>query len=241
MEVRVTDPSGRSVPVAVTMRTPGDDFALAAGLLVSEGVVEAGTIVRVAYCDDVARERLFNVVTVKTSAPAVIGEARRVAPTSACGICGAASLDEVQERCGPPADGPVVEGRALIAMPAVMRAGQRIFERTGGLHAAALFDPAGGLMRVSEDIGRHNAVDKIVGAAALAGELPLAGRVLVVSGRVGFEIVQKAAVAGIAVIASVSAPSSLAADAAERFGITLVGFLRDDGYNVYTAPERIRS
>ncbi len=127
----------------------------------------------------------------------------------------------------------------LLGLPETLRAGQRVFEETGGLHAAGLFDGAGALHCLREDIGRHNAVDKVIGTAALAGQLPLADRVLMVSGRAGFEIVQKAAVAGIAVLASVSAPSSLAADAAERFGMTLVGFLRGDGYNVYTDPGRI--
>ena len=238
MEVRVTDPSGSS-PVAVTMRTPGDDFALAAGFLVTEGVVSPGTITRVAYCDEVEGEQLFNVVTVTTSAPAVVGDARRVAATSACGICGTTSLDAVEVRCAPLADGPVLAREVLLGLPDALRAGQRVFDATGGLHAAGLFDADGGLIRVREDIGRHNAVDKVVGAAALAGELPLAERVLMVSGRAGFEIVQKAAVAGIAVVASVSAPSSLAADAAERLGMTLVGFLRGDGFNIYTHPERI--
>ena len=238
MEVRVTDPSGRSVPVAVTMRTPGDDFALAAGLLVSEGVVEAGTIVRVAYCDDVARERLFNVVTVTTSAPAAIGEARRVAPTSACGICGAASLDEVQERCGPPADGPVVEGRALIAMPGVMRAGQRIFEQTGGLHAAGLFTTAGALVAAREDVGRHNALDKLIGWA-LGARLVAADHVLVLSGRLGYELVQKAVMFGAPILAAVSAPSSLAIELAERFGIAVAGFVRPPRMNLYTHAWRI--
>ncbi len=238
MEVRVADPAGTS-PVAVTMRTPGDDFELAAGFLVTEGVVGPGTITRVAYCDDVPGEQLFNVVTVTTSAPAVLGEGRRAAVTSACGICGRASLDEVEVRCAPLAEGPRVAREVLLGLPDTLRSGQRVFEETGGLHAAGLFDAAGRLECLREDVGRHNAVNKVIGHAALAGGLPLADRVLMVSGRAGFEIVQKAAVAGIAVVASVSAPSSLAADAAERFGMTLVGFLRGDGYNVYTDPGRI--
>jgi FdhD protein len=239
MEVRVTDRSGRTTPVGITMRTPGDDFELAAGFLVAEGVVAPGAITRVAYCDDVEGDQLYNVVTVTTSGEVALGEARRVAGTSACGICGRASLDEVEVRCAPPGPGPVVAERVLLGLPAAMRAGQRVFEETGGLHAAGLFDPDGTLRRLREDVGRHNAVDKVVGGAALAGELPLADRLLMVSGRAGFEIVQKAAVAGIPLVASVSAPSSMAADAAERFGMTLVGFLRGDGYNVYTGAERI--
>jgi FdhD protein len=239
MEVRVADRTGRTAPVGVTMRTPGDDFALAAGFLIAEGVVAPGTITRVAYCDDVAHEQHHNVVTVTTSGEAVVGEARRVAGTSACGICGRASLDEVEVRCAPLAPGPIVSARVLLGLPDAMRAAQRVFEETGGLHAAGLFAPDGTLRCVREDVGRHNAVDKVVGTAALAGDLPLADRLLMVSGRAGFEIVQKAAVAGIPVLASVSAPSSMAADAAERFGMTLVGFLREDGYNVYAGAERI--
>ncbi len=239
MEVRVAGPSAAARPVAVTMRTPGDDFALAAGLLVSEGVVAPGSITRVAYCDDAPDEQMFNVVTVTTSAPPALPRERGVAATSACGVCGAASLDEVGVRCAPLGPGPVVTREVLIGLPEALRAGQRVFEETGGLHAAGLFDAAGRPLRIREDIGRHNAVDKVVGHAALAGELPLADRMLIVSGRAGFEIVQKAAVAGIAVVASVSAPSSLAADAAERLGVTLVGFLRGDGFNVYAHAHRV--
>lgn len=239
MEVRVAGPGGRGRPVGVTMRTPGDDFALAVGLLVGEGIVAPGAVTRVAYCDDREGEQLYNVVTVTTSAPVDPGEARRIAATSACGMCGAASLDQVEVRCAPLGAGPELAREVLLRLPATLRAGQHVFEATGGLHAAGLFDAAGELRDLREDIGRHNAVDKVVGTAALAGELPLADHVLVVSGRAGFEIVQKCAVAGIAVVASVSAPSSLAADAAERLGVTLVGFLRNDGFNVYTHPERI--
>ena len=239
MEVRVADPSGLTRAVAITMRTPGDDFELAAGFLTTEGVVALGSITRVAYCDDVEGDQLFNVVTVTASQPAVLADTRRAASTSACGICGKASLDEVDVRCAPLGAGPEVSRQVLIGLPDALRAGQRVFDDTGGLHAAGLFDAGGRLICLREDIGRHNAVDKVVGNAVLAGGLPLAERVLMVSGRAGFEIVQKAAVAGIAIIASVSAPSSLAADAAERFGMTLVGFLRGDGYNVYSAPQRI--
>jgi FdhD protein len=240
MEIRVTGPDGATEAVAVTMRTPGDDFELAAGFLVTEGVVAPGSIGRVAYCDDVDREeQRFNVVTVRSAGPVTLGADRAHAMTSACGICGTTSLDAVEVRCDPLPDGPSVDGDALLAMPDRLRAAQRVFEVTGGLHAAGLFDPEGGLLLAREDIGRHNAVDKVIGAAALAGDLPLHRRVLVVSGRAGFEIVQKAAVAGIPVLAAVSAPSSLAADAAERLGMTLVGFLRGDGYNVYCGAGRI--
>lgn len=240
MEIRVTGPDGATRAVAVTMRTPGDDLELAAGFLVTEGVVAPGSIRRVAYCDDVDREQQrFNVVTVRSGGPVTLGADRAHAMTSACGICGTTSLDAVAVRCDPLPDGPAVDGDALLAMPGRLRGSQRVFDATGGLHAAGLFDPEGRLLLAREDIGRHNAVDKVIGAAALAGDLPLHDRVLVVSGRAGFEIVQKAAVAGIPVLAAVSAPSSFAADAAERLGMTLVGFLRDDGFNVYCGIERI--
>lgn len=237
MEIRVAPPGGAGRPVAVTMRTPGHDFELAAGFLVTEGVVAPGSVTRVAYCDDVDDQR-FNVVTVTTTGPIALDEGRR-AVTSACGVCGKASLDAVEVRCDPVADGPVLPRRVLLGLPDRLRAAQRIFEATGGLHAAGLFEAGGGVRVVREDIGRHNAVDKVIGERALAGALPLADLVLVVSGRAGFEIVQKAAVAGIPILAAVSAPSSLAASAAGRFGVTLVGFLRGDGFNVYTRPERI--
>lgn len=239
MEIRVTGPDGRTETVGTTMRTPGDDFALATGFLVTEGIIEPGSVRRVAYCDALEGEQLYNVVTVRSGEPVTLAAPRRVAATSACGICGTATLEELEVRCAPLASGPVVARATLLALPDALRAGQRVFEATGGLHAAGLFDAGGALLRLHEDIGRHNAVDKVVGAAALAGELPLADRVLMVSGRVGFEIVQKAAVAGIPVLAAVSAPSSLAAEAAERFGMTLVGFLRGDGFNVYTGEARI--
>jgi FdhD protein len=240
MEIRVAGPAGVGAPVAVTMRTPGADFDLAVGFLVTEGVVEPGSVTRVAYCDDVEREdQRFNVVTVTTSGPVAVAAKRSRAMTSACGICGTTSLDAVEVRCDPLPDGPEVGEATLLAMPATLRARQQVFAATGGLHAAGLFAPDGRLMLLREDIGRHNAVDKVVGAAALAGDLPLHERVLMVSGRAGFEIVQKAAVAGIPVVAAVSAPSSLAAAAAERLGMTLVGFLRADGFNVYTRPERV--
>jgi FdhD protein len=237
MEIRVAAPGGRGRAVAVTMRTPGHDFELAAGFLIGEGVVEPGRVTRVAYCDDVDEQR-HNVVTVTATGPIVLDGERR-AVTSACGICGAASLDAVEVRCAPVGDGPTVPTPVLLGLPGALREAQRVFDATGGLHAAGLFDAAGSLRVVREDVGRHNAVDKVIGERALAGAWPLADLVLMVSGRAGFEIVQKAAVAGIAVLAAVSAPSSLAVATAERLGITLVGFLRGDGFNVYARPERI--
>jgi FdhD protein len=206
---------------------------------VTEGVVAPGAVRRVAYCDEVDdADQRFNVVTVRAEGPIAPAGERAAPATSACGVCGKASLDEVEVRCAPLPPGPAVERDVLIGLPDRLRLAQRVFDATGGLHAAGLFDPDGRLRVLREDVGRHNAVDKVVGHAVLAGE-PLAGSVLMVSGRAGFEIVQKAAVAGIPVVAAVSAPSSLAVEAAERFGMTLVGFLRGDGFNVYAGPDRI--
>ena len=159
--------------------------------------------------------------------------------TASCGICGKASIDDVAQRCSPLPVGPVVARSTLLALTDRMRAAQAVFDRTGGLHAAALFTPGGELVRVREDVGRHNALDKLIGAAALAGELPLHDRVALVSGRVSFEVAQKAAVAGIPVLVAVSAPTDLAVATARRLGMTLVGFLRGDGFNLYAGEERI--
>jgi len=239
MEIRVSAPGGTGRAVAVTMRTPGHDFELAAGFLITERVVGAGSVSRVAYCGDLEGEQLYNVVTV-TATGVVAPTAERRTATSACGVCAKTRLDEVEVRCAPLGDGPVITTEVLLGLPDALRDAQRVFAATGGLHAAGVFDTAGSALVVREDIGRHNAVDKVIGARALAGGgPPPAETVLMVSGRAGFEIVQKAAVAGIPVLAAVSAPSSLAVSAAERLGMTLVGFLRGDGFNVYTRPERI--
>ena len=240
MEIRAGGPGRAAAPVAVTMRTPGHDFELAVGFLFTEGLLAPDGLAEVRYCGLGEEEQRFNVVSVSTRTPFDAGERRRATPvTAACGICGVASLDAVEVRCAPPPAGPRVAASTLLGLPGALRAGQRVFDRTGGLHAAGLFDPDGALLALREDVGRHNAVDKLVGRALLAGELPLSDRVLMLSGRAGFEIVQKAAVAGIPVVCAVSAPSSLAVEAAERFGLTLVGFLRGDGFNLYAGEGRI--
>jgi FdhD protein len=224
------------------MRTPGGDFELAAGFLFTEGLIAGRDDVRrVSYCEDLAPgEQHYNVVTVELTRRFDADAVRRsFVANSSCGICGKATLDDVEVHCAPIAPGPEVEGDAILAMPHALRRAQRVFEETGGLHAAGLFAPGGKLLALREDVGRHNAVDKIVGESLLAGDLPLAGRVLQVSGRVGFEIVQKAARAGIPVISAVGAPSSLSVEAADRLGMTLVGFVRDERFNVYAHPERI--
>ena len=159
--------------------------------------------------------------------------------TASCGICGKASLDEVEVRSAPIPDGPLVTPETLLGLAAALRRAQVVFEATGGLHAAGLFDRAGELIALREDIGRHNALDKLIGSQLLAGNLPLHDRIVLVSGRAGFELVQKAAVAGVPLLAAVSAPSDLAVEAADRLGVTLVGFLRADGFNVYARPDRV--
>jgi FdhD protein len=241
MEIRVDAAGLEQRRVAVTMRTPGHDFELAAGFLFTEGIVSGQADVgSVRYCDVPREEQQYNVVTVDLRRP-YDPEAlqRNFYTTSSCGVCGKASLDSISVRCGPVAEGPEVAESVVVALPDQLREAQRVFDRTGGLHAAGLFDTAGTLLELREDVGRHNAVDKLVGRALLAGELPLSERVLMVSGRLSFEIVQKAAVAGIPIVCAVSAPSSLAVDTGRRFGMTLVGFLRGSRFNIYTNAERI--
>jgi FdhD protein len=242
MEIRAAGPGQEPVSVAVTMRTPGADFELAAGFLFTEGLIGGrGDVTGVSYCQDLdPGEQHYNVVTVDLARafdPASVH--RNFFATSSCGICGKATLEHVEVACARVAPGPTVTADAIAAMPDALRAAQRVFDQTGGLHAAGLFAPGGALLSLREDVGRHNAVDKLIGEALLAGYLPLSGRVLFVSGRSSFEIVQKAGVAGIPVVASVSAPSSLAVEAGERLGMTVVGFVRDGRCNVYTHPERI--
>ncbi|GAA0908552.1 formate dehydrogenase accessory sulfurtransferase FdhD [Streptomyces thermoalcalitolerans] len=235
-------------PLAITMRTPGDDFALAAGFLVSEGVLGSPSEVRsIVYCAGTTADgtNTYNVVDVRTAAGVVVPDItleRHVYTTSSCGLCGKASLDAVRTTARwPISDTPPVrlEPGLLASLPDRLRAAQRVFDRTGGLHAAALFDEHGDLLDVREDVGRHNAVDKLVGLALQSGRLPLSRAVLLVSGRASFELAQKAVMAGIPVLAAVSAPSSLAVDLATETGLTLVGFLRGNSMNVYAGKERI--
>ncbi|MFD3550119.1 formate dehydrogenase accessory sulfurtransferase FdhD [Streptomyces sp. NPDC058655] len=244
LEIRL---NGR--PLAITMRTPGDDFALAVGFLVSEGVLgAAGDVRAVTYCEGAAEDgsNTYNVVNVQLAAGVPVPDItleRNVYTTSSCGLCGKASLDAVRTATrfpGATAGDPVRVGAELLGrLPDRLRAAQKVFDRTGGLHAAGLFTAEGELLDVREDVGRHNAVDKIVGRALQAGRLPLAGAVLLVSGRASFELAQKAVMAGIPVLAAVSAPSSLAVDLALESGMTLVGFLRGPDMNVYAGEERI--
>lgn len=235
-------------PLAITMRTPGDDFALAAGFLVSEGVIGAGSEVgAIVYCAGATADGVntYNVVDVRLSPGVVVPDItleRHVYTTSSCGLCGKASLDAVRTTTRHPvADEPPlrVSPELLSVLPDRLRAAQRVFDRTGGLHAAALFSEQGELLDVREDVGRHNAVDKLVGRALTEGRLPLSRSVLLVSGRASFELVQKAVMAGIPMLAAVSAPSSLAVDLAAESGVTLIGFLRGASMNVYAGEHRI--
>ncbi|MEU9856197.1 formate dehydrogenase accessory sulfurtransferase FdhD [Streptomyces sp. NPDC047974] len=242
MEIRV---GGR--PLTVTMRTPGDDFDLAAGFLVGEGVVHAAAdVAGIRYCAGATADggNTYNVVDVGLAAGVDVPDAsleRNFYTTSSCGLCGKASLDAVRTTAAwSVAEDPLRVGPALLTgLPDKLRAAQRVFDTTGGLHAAGLFGPDGELLCLREDVGRHNAVDKVVGHALREGLLPLRGTVLMVSGRASFELVQKAVMAGIPMLAAVSAPSSLAVDLAAESGLTLVGFLRGASMNVYTGAERL--
>jgi FdhD protein len=247
LEIRVLA-GGERRTVAVTMRTPGADFALAAGFLFSEGVIGSrAEIRRITYCvdPDIDADQRYNIVNVELRAGALPDLAtleRHFMTTSACGVCGKASLDALHLRgqaAVPP--GPAVSADLITILPDRLRAGQGLFDVTGGLHAAGLFDSTGNLLAVREDVGRHNALDKLVGWALLDGRLPLHDHIILVSGRVSFELVQKALAAGVPIICAISAPSSLAVSLAAEFGMTLIGFLRGERFNVYTGRERIRT
>jgi FdhD protein len=241
LEIRAEGPRSDPVPIAVTMRTPGHDAELAVGFLFTEGLVRSPDDLRRPPVRELAVEgSAANTVTVRLAAPFNAERLKRnFYATSSCGICGKASIDHLHAAARP-VEHRVVVGRSLIArLPAALRAQQAVFDRTGGLHATGIFDLEGRLLVVREDVGRHNAMDKAIGHLLLGGQVPLGDRVLMVSGRLSFELVQKAAMAGAPVVCAVSAPSSLAVRAAARLGITLVGFVRGESFNVYTHPERI--
>jgi FdhD protein len=243
LQIRACGPGQDPVDVAVTMRTPGHEVELASGFLLTEGLATASDLRAAAFelGDPALLAQPHNEIIVRLPAPfdpAVVAERHFVA-TASCGICGRTSIDELAARADALPPGPRVPGSILLSLPVRMRDAQHVFEHTGGLHASALFTPAGELVALHEDVGRHNALDKVVGGEALGGRLPLHERVLLVSGRVSFEIVQKAAMAGLPLLCAVSAPSDLAVTTAQRLGLTLVGFLRGDGYNVYAGEERI--
>ena len=235
------------VPLTVTMRTPGDDVELAHGFLLTEGVVgDREDVLTARYCAGTDDEgaNTYNVLDIALAPgvpPPDPSVTRNFYTTSSCGVCGKAALDAIRlaTRFPPGADNSRVSTSVLAALPDKLRARQKLFESTGGIHAAGLFTVDGELLAVREDVGRHNAVDKVLGWALLNGRVPLSGCVLLVSGRASFELAQKAAMAGVPVLAAVSAPSSLAVDVAEEQGMTLVGFLRGDSMNVYAGAQRI--
>lgn len=241
MEVRVNGAS-----FAVIMRTPGHDRDLAAGFLLAEDVVRsADEIGTIEYCQDATEEGRDNTINVTVTGAAVerladrLGERRQVMMTASCGLCGRRTIESLQARVASVRGDWMVAAEVIAALPDRLRKSQAVFESTGGLHAAGLFDRSGALQIAAEDVGRHNAVDKIVGRTLLSGKHPLDQSILLVSGRTSFELVQKALLAGIPLIAAVSAPSSLAIDLAEQAGITLCGFVRGKHFNVYAHGRRI--
>lgn len=243
LEIRISA-AGAERTVAVTMRTPGADFELAAGFLYGEGVIAGkDDTTDIRYCLELDREQHYNVVTVDLIAdelPDLGPLDRHFYTTSACGVCGRASLDDLRDRgYARPPSGATIPADVISTLPDRLRDAQPLFGATGGLHAAALFTSDGTLVCAREDVGRHNAVDKVVGWLLMRDALPAHDRVLLVSGRASFEICQKAVAAGIPVVCAVSAPSSLAVDVARDFGLTLVGFLRGERFNVYTGEERL--
>lgn len=246
LEIRLLAGGARR-SIAVTMRTPGADFELAAGFLFSEGIVaRRDDIWRITYCVDreLAIDQQYNIVNVELTSPMLPDLAaleRHFMVSSACGVCGRASLAALQLRC--PVPMPVtwqIAAEQLLTLPQQLAQQQQLFSTTGGLHAAALFDLAGNLVAVREDVGRHNALDKLIGWALLEQRLPLDQHILLVSGRASFELLQKSLAAGIQLVCAISAPSSLARDVAHSFGMTLVGFLRANRYNIYAGRERLR-
>jgi FdhD protein len=247
MEIRLISGDARQT-VAVTMRTPGADFELAAGFLYGEGILSSPEdIKKISYCvdPDLDAEQQYNIVSVELKGDRdydLKPLERHFYTTSACGVCGKASLEQLELRgCPMIPPGPAVAAETICALPERLREAQGLFEATGGLHAAALFDAEGNLVAVKEDVGRHNATDKLVGWALLEGRLPLSDHIVMVSGRSSFEILQKCLAAGVPVVCAISAPSSLAVDVARQFNMTLIGFLRGNRFNLYAGFDRIRA
>ena len=242
LEIRAAGPRQEPVQVAVTMRTPGYEEELAIGFLTSEGLLAGNEVTGVTYGDpgEMAEPDDSVVVRLARRFDPKLAAKRNFVATASCGICGKASIDDVVIRCEPlPRGLPFVPRSVVVGLPDALRAAQAAFERTGGLHAAGLFETDGRLVAIREDVGRHNALDKLIGSRVRVRELPLWDRILMVSGRVSFEIVQKAAMAGIPIVAAVSAPSDLAVRLADRLGVTLIGFLRGPSFNVYTHDGRV--
>lgn len=230
-------------PLSVTMRTPGHDFELVLGFLFTEGIIhDTGDVANIVYCQDAGRQRQDNIVRVELQ-PHTIPDwhklQRHFYSSSSCGVCGKTSIEAVQQQCNPLPYSCTVSASLIGSLPERMRGHQRVFAHTGGLHASALFKATGELVCLREDVGRHNALDKVIGAMFTRQQLPLYGYILLVSGRAGFELVQKAAMAGVEIMVAVGAPSSLAVELARKCNITLVGFARENRFNIYTGARRI--
>ena len=245
LEIRVHH-DGDDYLSSVTMRTPGNDFELATGWLLAEGIVRRhDDVTRMAYCVDrnVGEEQRYNIVNVhlRTGVQRNLSSIERnFFTTSACGVCGKAGIDQLATKAHRIDSTLSVQGKTIRSLPEKLRSAQGVFERTGGLHAAGLFDSSGELLGLREDVGRHNALDKLLGWALLEKMLPLSDCIVLVSGRASFELAQKSVVAGLPVMCAVSAPSSLAIQVADDFNMTLIGFLRDDRFNVYAGADRIQ-
>jgi FdhD protein len=245
LEIRLGFPQNKHKAISITMRTPGDDKELAAGFLFTEGIISTpDQISRIRHCGPPEKNKNIQNTIVVELAENIDVDLKRLErnfyTTSSCGVCGKSSIEAL--RTGAPqinANGFKFEAKLLHGLPEILRAAQNVFAQTGGLHASALFDTEGKLEIVREDVGRHNALDKVIGAKFLAGEIPLKDKILLVSGRASFELVQKALMAGIPLLAAVGAPSSLAVELAKEFGMTLAGFVRDNRFNIYTGGERI--
>lgn len=251
LEIRLGFPDKTHRAVSITMRTPGDDGELAAGFLFTEGILKTAAQIReIRHCglklgrgnSTLDRASALNSNTIRVDLKEAVdlaGLERNFYTTSSCGVCGKSSIDALRTECPPLADSLTVTANTIRSLPAKLRDAQSVFEATGGLHASALFDNEGVIDIVREDVGRHNALDKVIGAKFLAGSLPLSECVLMVSGRASFELVQKALMAGIPVLAAVGAPSSLAVELAREFGMTLIGFVRGERFNIYTGEQRV--
>lgn len=238
----------RQKSISVTMRTPGNDFELALGFLFTEGIItNPQDVLQIRYCTELNRiENKENVVRVELK-PEIDVDLKKLErhfyTTSSCGVCGKASIDAISTLIEPVTQGPefTVSDEVMMSLPEKLRARQSTFEHTGGLHASALFDARGELILIREDVGRHNALDKLIGAAFSSDQLPLDHHILLLSGRTSFELIQKATMAGIKIVAAIGAPSSLAVDTAKKFSITLIGFLRGERFNIYSEDQRIKS
>jgi FdhD protein len=255
LEIRLGFPDKKHRAISITMRTPGEDGELAAGFLFTEGILQNyDQIEQIRHCGlkirtqkgTLDRAAALNSNTIRVDVKEGVNVdfkrlERHFYTTSSCGVCGKSSIEALHSGAKKLCDlaSPRIDPGLILALPDRLRASQDVFDQTGGLHASALFNIEGGLEMIREDVGRHNALDKVIGTKFLAGELPLSDKILLVSGRASFELVQKALMAGIPILVAVGAPSSLAVELAEKFGMTLVGFVRDGSFNVYSCPERI--